>query len=73
MMVLQLITIFKKISGNPRKLSENLDGLDQMILKIYICLGIVGDTNFTNFQQLSPIFQTNFTNIYGVISTGSMR
>ena len=51
MMVLQLITIFKKISGNPRKLSENLDGLDQMILKIYVCWGIVADTNFQNEKE----------------------
>ena len=38
---------------------ENLYGLDETFLKIYICWGILGDTNFTNFHQFSPIF-TNF-------------
>ena len=33
-----------------------LNGLVKTIPKIYMCLGIVSYTNFTNFHQLSPIF-----------------
>ena len=29
---------------------------DETFLKKYICWGIVGDANFTNFHQFSPIF-----------------
>ena len=39
-----------------QKCSENLNGLVKTIPKIYICWGIVSDTNFTNFHQFSPIF-----------------
>ena len=36
-----------------------LNGLVKTIPKIYICWGIVGDTNLTNFHKFSPII-TNF-------------
>ena len=38
------------------KNAQKIKGLDKTIPKIYICWGIVGDTNFSNFQQFSPIF-----------------
>ena len=53
-------THLKKLSNiYLQKCSENLNGLDKTIPNIYICWGIIADTNFTNFHQVSPIF-TNF-------------
>ena len=43
-----------------QKCSENLNRLDKTIPKIYICWGIVGDTNFTNFHPFSPIFMAYY-------------
>ena len=51
------------------KFSENLNRLDKTFPKIYICWGIVGDTNITNFHQFLSIF----TNFHGILLTGSTR
>ena len=52
---------FQKISNSflekNLKIVQNFNRLDEMILNIYICWGIVGDTSFTNFQQFSLIFR----------------
>ena len=50
-------------------LYNNLNRLDKTISKKYICLGIVGDTNFTNFQQFSDQFSENVQKLL----TGSTR
>ena len=52
-----------------QKCSENLKGLDKTIPKIYICWGIVGDTNLTNFHQ----FSVQFHQFHGILSTGLTR
>ena len=48
------------------KIVQNFNRLDEMILNIYICRGIVGDTSFINFQQFSLIFRLISTISWGI-------
>ena len=63
---------FQKISNSflekNLKIVQNFNRLDEMILNIYICRGIVGDTSFTNFQQFSLIFRPISPISWGIIN-----
>ena len=65
-----IITNFQKIFG---KFSENLNGLNKMIPKIYICWGIVADTNFQKIMKNVWNFLDKFHQFCGIILMGSTR